>query len=695
MKIKTIAVFPLIAFLLAALLTAVSCVLPENTPGAGQGILRLTIAGTGEQARTLFPAADGISYDLTFTSGETVINKTMTTGSGSFLLEEGSWDIEVIAKKEAAALAWGIRNSVTVSAAGPGPEITITLQPLSGGGAAQGSLEWSVSYPDGVTAASLYITKADGDAVTSYDPFDITTVTAQDGARAGTAPLDPGAYLLRLRLTNGTTGMSAGKAEAFHIYAGQTTSAAYEFLPGEFTNTRAIGGSAVITHSGAVTVSAVSIALYAEAGATTLLDTVNLTAPQEGENAWTYSTMIPNSYTTVYAVEKISANGKELTVPAQAVTAAASGADLAAVTVYGIAVEKTGAGTVTVNGVEVTNTAALSGDTITLSATPGTNYVLGSLKVGGTDYNAPFDIDGDISVSAVFKFPITGVTIQPAGPITIGVDGTVPLTAVLDPAGVTGTVTWASGDISKATVSPESGLTTTVTGVAIGDAVITVSATNADTQTPVTATVTVSVSTEDPGDPNLIWQWSYAADGWTDIPTSAANTKVNEVSVRALGIAMNKDETNGGFILNGSNTSLTPRISIGSASNTATKTTVYDQDAEFDFLTDGRNIKITVGYKKAGTYSGTRTLSVYVNNNTTGAGNTVLGNDSGAGQGNVGRVIYKTWNDLEDEGTVDGILNLDNVATGKDSLANAFVGIVLQSQTADLAITSIRIEYAE
>jgi hypothetical protein len=647
-KIKTIAVFSLFALLLV-----VSCSLPQNSSEAEQGTLRLTIAGTGERVRTLFPSTDGISYDVTFTSGGTTINKTMTTGTDSFSLEEGTWDITVTAKKETTALARGGQNGVTVSASSPGPEVTITLQPITDGGAAQGTFQWSVDYPDGVTVASLYISKADGSPVSDYDPFDITGVTATEGVRSGNVNLDPGTYLLRVRLTNGATNFSAGKAEAFHIYSGQSTSAVYAFLPGEFSDTKTLGGSAEVTHSAGVDVTTVSIDIYGTSGAVDFLDTVTLTPSQTG-NEWTYTTMVPDSYATVYVVEKIIANGEVLSIPEQTVTVAASGADLTGVTVYGISVEKTGTGTVTVNGEEVESTAALSGDTITLEATPGSDWVLGSLKVGTDDYTAPFAISGDISVSVVFKFPITGISIKRAGTtvsgssITIEVNQEYTLTAVLAPTGVTGTVTWESSD-AAVTVTPATGESGTVKGITEdSSATITARAINDDTQTEVTATVTVGVTTEPWVDPNLIWQWSYAVNGGPTGSISGSTGKLTgtgqytQVSIRSKGgsgYSVTNEASLGGIQIDTTG-SAWGALLIGTNDNTNSNAT-SSPDGEFDFRTNNTNgIKVTLGCEILTDATGSgRSLSVYLNNsNASSASNTPLS----AGNNEARIVFFQT-----------------------------------------------------
>ncbi|MDR2020994.1 MAG: hypothetical protein LBQ14_09545 [Treponema sp.] len=714
-QIKTITVFPLFALIVLA----ASCSLMREEPAeAGLGVLRLTIAGTAGEGRTLVPLTDGISYDIRFTSGEKDLAKTMTAGSGNFLLEAGEWNIEVTAKKGTEALARG-SSPVTVNAGESGSTVTVTLSPLTGESAAQGSLQWDVTYPEGVTAASLYISKADGTLVTGYNPFDIATVHLEGRKYGGTAALEPGTYLLRVRLTNGDTGMSAGNAEVFHIYPGQATSASYAFLPGEFSNTSDIGGNVPITHSIAVDITAVSISLYGDAGAATLLATENLTPPQAG-NPWAYSSAVPDSYSTVYAAAKITANGKELSTPAQAVTVAASGADLTPVTVYGIGVEKTGTGTVTVNGEETASTAALAGETITLAATPGTDRLLGSLTVDGADYTVPFAITKDIAISAVFKFPITGIVIQRNGttvsaPIDTGVDGTITLTAVLVPAGVPGTVTWESDDISIATVNPAAGAATTVTGIDEGEAVITVSAVNPDTQMPVIASVTVNVGGA--ADPNLIWEWSYAVNGGPSGTFASSSSATltgtgiyTQVPIRIVGSnsVITDVPTSQGIQIDASGASGTTGIlAVGTSSNTAS-TAASCPDGVFDFRTGNTNgIKITIGCQILTDASGTRGLSVCLNNSTATATNTPLRNS-----GNEARVIYfatpaagGTLNSPTTNGVWDGANLISRVFIPDDfnqtyitTLEKAFLGICALGASgsntgAKVLITSIRIEY--
>ena len=79
--------------------------------------------------------------------------------------------------------------------------------------------------------------------------------------------------------------------------------------------------------------------------------------------------------------------------------------------------------------------------------------------------------------------PVTGLVIM-NGSTPIANGGTIPieegaqlaLTAVLEPSGITGTVSWSSDDSAIATVTPASGLAVTINGITQNSALITVTA---------------------------------------------------------------------------------------------------------------------------------------------------------------------------------------------------------------------------
>jgi hypothetical protein len=120
------------------------------------------------------------------------------------------------------------------------------------------------------------------------------------------------------------------------------------------------------------------------------------------------------------------------------------------------------------------------------------------------------------------------------------------------------------------------------------------------------------------------------------------------------------------------------RLVIGSASSTATSTTVMDSAAEFDFTTQRT---ITITYTGA-TWTGGN-FQIYINNNTTGGANSVLG-------GSTTSRIYSAGLTTAD-GTITATIN-PTALGNHESLANAFVSIRPEAAITAITITSIRIE---
>jgi hypothetical protein len=132
--------------------------------------------------------------------------------------------------------------------------------------------------------------------------------------------------------------------------------------------------------------------------------------------------------------------------------------------------------------------------------------------------------------------PITGLVIQKDGaevtsPVAINLNEEITLTAVLSPAGVTGTVIWTSNN-AAVTVNPASGTMTAVKGVTGGgSAIITVSAANADTATAITKTVTVTVN--EAGASNPVTGIDIQKDG-TNVTGSVAINVNEEITMTAV-----------------------------------------------------------------------------------------------------------------------------------------------------------------
>jgi len=119
------------------------------------------------------------------------------------------------------------------------------------------------------------------------------------------------------------------------------------------------------------------------------------------------------------------------------------------------------------------------------------------------------------------------------------------------------------------------------------------------------------------------------------------------------------------------------RFVIGSASTTATSSTVTDDAGEFDFSTKKT---VTITYTDG---AGAGNFQIYVNNNTTGQANSVLGGTSR---------IYSA--SVTTSGTITATID-PTTLSDHASLAKAFLCIRTESGITSMKITSIKIEDAE
>ncbi|MCL2127236.1 MAG: hypothetical protein FWH38_03185, partial [Treponema sp.] len=116
------------------------------------------------------------------------------------------------------------------------------------------------------------------------------------------------------------------------------------------------------------------------------------------------------------------------------------------------------------------------------------------------------------------------------------------------------------------------------------------------------------------------------------------------------------------------------RLVIGSASTDATTSTTTDPAGEFDF---SKAKRLTISYNG---FDGGGNFQVYVNNNTTGQANSVLG-----GASRIYSATALTGDDI--------VLTINPSAFGNDaSLANAFIYLRTESAVSAMNITKILIE---
>jgi hypothetical protein len=195
---------------------------PPAAPRNGGGIVEVRI-GTPE-GRTLYPVLDEFTkYALSFDGPAAHENEVITGGSADIELTLGQWTIIATAYTgtgaEEKAAARG-SATVTVSETESVPA-NITLGPITGG-EEKGTFSYTITLPEGASAATLTLTNTETDPVVPGQP-----ITLQAGETKGSLECDPGYYLMQVRFTH-ATGESAGLTEVVHIYPSLTTSAEFD-----------------------------------------------------------------------------------------------------------------------------------------------------------------------------------------------------------------------------------------------------------------------------------------------------------------------------------------------------------------------------------------------------------------------------------------------------------------------------------
>jgi hypothetical protein len=194
-----------------------------------RGLVKIQV---GSGARTLRPGPGDFSrYALTFggSFGASHVEELTEDTTKTVELSAGAWTITATAysgtgEAEKKAAEGSVRVSVV---AGETADAAITLSPYTGEGAAPGTLNYTVDYPPGIASGSITITGADGSEVPGGTIDDVATV------KTGSLSLAAGAYRLQIRLTD-RAGLSAGSAEALHIYPGLITTLNRTFEPEDF-----------------------------------------------------------------------------------------------------------------------------------------------------------------------------------------------------------------------------------------------------------------------------------------------------------------------------------------------------------------------------------------------------------------------------------------------------------------------------
>ncbi|MDR0630192.1 MAG: hypothetical protein LBG24_11290 [Treponema sp.] len=234
---------------------------PEN-----RGVVQIQVGSPA--ARTLQPALTEFSkYELDFagSSGASHAQEVITSGSATVELSPGAWTITVTAYTgtgDGAKKAATGNAPVTVSA-GQTTNAAITLSPYTGEGAEQGTFAYTVAYPANLAEAKLYLTTADGTALS-----DGTIDLLGEDKRTGSRALDAGSYGIQVRL-KAKDDLIAGKTESLHIYPALTTSLNYTFTAADFVAFAEVGnvtvaGTAAYDDPGTAATGEVVISLYNE-----------------------------------------------------------------------------------------------------------------------------------------------------------------------------------------------------------------------------------------------------------------------------------------------------------------------------------------------------------------------------------------------------------------------------------------------
>jgi hypothetical protein len=180
----------------------------------------------GDSARTVAPGTEDFTkYTLTFSGPGVHADVDASGGSAEVELSVGEWTITATGytgeDPDCTAVAEG---SVTVTVSSEGTQANIPLKPKTSG--VQGTFSYALTTT-AVTSRELIISEADG---TVIDTITLTNTST------GTKDLDPGQYLVRIRLQSGTgdSAKYAGLTEVLHIYSGMTSTLTKDYTAADF-----------------------------------------------------------------------------------------------------------------------------------------------------------------------------------------------------------------------------------------------------------------------------------------------------------------------------------------------------------------------------------------------------------------------------------------------------------------------------
>ncbi|MDR2922598.1 MAG: InlB B-repeat-containing protein [Treponema sp.] len=203
-----------------------TCNSPVDTPEYRQpikeGYGRVVFNFTGVGApRTAFPAFTDVDFEYYFND----VKKKPASGT-SFLLEAGTYDVEVRALIDNVLVGIGTYKNLVVESTGIS-SATVSIMPVvaAAQGADPGIFTYTITVPSG-SRVICTLNKLDGTKV--HDTDETATGTTVTGTLN---PLDAGAYRFTVKVTSGA--QYAGLREAVYIYPNQTTTYKPEFKANE------------------------------------------------------------------------------------------------------------------------------------------------------------------------------------------------------------------------------------------------------------------------------------------------------------------------------------------------------------------------------------------------------------------------------------------------------------------------------
>jgi hypothetical protein len=202
---------------------------PGREAGTGRALVR--IGPRAEGARTIMPAGyEGLSYTLTFTSGDLTVTEVLTGAETAIDLEAGAWNLSVTGDKDGTPVLEGSVEGIEIQSGETTP-VSVTLKGKTGGGS--GTLSYALTFPDTVIQGSLKVYGwEDGELKATVNLLEGPTPGGGKKTRSGILALTAGYYRLDIDLESGTGVLNW--SDIAHIYPGLTTTLEIEFDAGDF-----------------------------------------------------------------------------------------------------------------------------------------------------------------------------------------------------------------------------------------------------------------------------------------------------------------------------------------------------------------------------------------------------------------------------------------------------------------------------